>query len=121
VKPDHIKSDLCDGTLESCSDPDHLPYDEMRSEMDRITLEQERQEPGSSDDIFQITELKEKLSLTPYNINDNQILYQLVVVIKSKVINTIVSFSLPHSKANNNVLYCGPWCQTKINFYTKPC
>ena len=41
-----------------------------------------------------------------------QILYQQVVVIKSKVINTVILFKAPPpiTKARNEVICCGSWC-----------
>jgi hypothetical protein len=113
MKVNHIESELCDGTLEGCSDPKHLDYAEMRSTLDQITEEQEKAEPGSSEDVFQITEVKEKLA--PYNINNDlmlQLLYQLIVVVKTKVINTTIGFCPPPpvAKAKNDVFCCGPWC-----------
>lgn len=44
MKTDHIRSELCDGMLESCSDPEHLPYDEMISEIDRIQCNRKMQQ-----------------------------------------------------------------------------
>jgi hypothetical protein len=85
---DHIKSELCDGTLEGCCDPKHLPYDEMRSYMVQALEEAEKIKSGSSDELFQITKVKQLLA--PHNVNNDltlQIFYHHILLIKSKFIN----------------------------------
>lgn len=82
MKITHTKSELCDGTAENCSDPKHLPYDEMKS----IIHEAEKTESGSYDKLFRITETKQLLA--PYNVDDDlmlQILYHYILLIKSKL------------------------------------
>ena len=112
MKADHIKTELCTGTLEGCSDPDHLPYDEMRSTLDNIIEAQEKIERGSSEYVFQIEDVIDRCA--PYNISDKlkqQVVYQQVVVIKSKVINSSICFAPPPlTKARNDVFCCGTWC-----------
>jgi hypothetical protein len=88
----------------SCS-----PY-ESSNFQDHLIEEAEKTESGSSEVRFQITEVKEKLAR--YNINNDlmlQIPYPLVVVVKSKVINTTIGSCPPP----NEVLCYGQFCHNQ--------